>query len=176
VGQDGKPLTDKIQIMSVAQWARWPAPFLWVHEDSSFTVFMVDSLGTLDRDIEPIPAARRYDSAGRPITALHDAEEAKSLEGYQDVIERLAVDAMESLEYSLREYLTKDVMGFRFCQDTSPSWANRMKKLSRDTRKREFFASLCKERLAHCGRPQTRPEEQDQCLAPDDGTSSKSDK
>ncbi|MDH4186169.1 MAG: hypothetical protein OEV08_04160 [Nitrospira sp.] len=165
--RNGKPLTNEIEITSFRQWSRWPNTLLKAHEDNSFTIFLIDPSGTYDAPIEPIPAARQYNQASQPMTPLRKGQEVKTMDGYQDIIERLAGDAMTSLDYSLRTFSEKDVMGFRFCSKESTAetlMANRMKMYSTDSRKQDFFTHFCKMRLTHCGHIETRPQEHVQCM------------
>ncbi|MDH5670366.1 MAG: hypothetical protein OEY86_20385 [Nitrospira sp.] len=165
--KNGETVSSKIQIASKREWSRLPHPILWVHSDSTLTIFFNDFRGTFDRYVEPLPAAQRYDPQGQPLIPLQKGQEVKSLDGYQEVVERLASNAMASLEPTLRAFWTKDIMGSHSCswqRHSETLMANRMKMFSKDPRKKEFFTTFCRQIRTECGHLDVEPEELAQCV------------
>ncbi len=144
-------------------------PRPWIGTDGSFTVF-IESFGRILTVPTALSYGRRYSSSGEPLTPLVKGDEVEDLPGYQDVVETLTYEYMVVLEYDLREYLTHDVMEFRFCSKSKSGHvflAQRLKSLTRDARQRAFFTAFFQQRLTHCGRLEYNGEVHDRCASED---------
>ena len=151
--EKGLPKTEQIPVINV-----YPSPgnsglvaYGHINQDGVINVFM-RSYNSLDKT-PIIYAARSFDVNGKPLTGVLTADAIRGLEGYKQVVKHLVRENAYQLEYRLREFLQKDVMGFRFCRPEFVSHliqANEIKSVSEDLSIKNFVTKFCQEYRKSC--------------------------
>ncbi len=164
-GPSGAPKTDQIFVVKEDEPSRGYVPYMQVTRGGHINVFL-RYFYDLHEDT-PFRVARSYDSNGEALTDILTGEAITNLAGYQESVERLVRQAGHQLEYRMREYLHKDVMGFRFCESglADVSLAAKSKAFSRKADMRRFFTVFCQEHQRSCKPPgyPDRKQELEQC-------------
>jgi hypothetical protein len=157
---NGFPRTGEINVMENDEWFDHGAtdhgggslvPYAVVTHQGDIEVFL--KYFYEGRSRYPYEYAMKFSPKGQLIGGPFNAEDARSLEGYQLAVERIVRSTAFQLEANLRKILKDDAAGLRTCDQTGHrgSEANRMWKFTKDPRMKAFLASYCKQASAICG-------------------------
>lgn len=157
----GRPKSSEVLVAKYHDQWKWLVPYPWVTDDGSISIFMRQFYAS--RQQEPFNYGRRYDVHGEPLTEVLTGPAMSQLVGYQEAVEFLVTEGARSLAYRLREFLQRKhpYCGREFSSDVVT--ADKMKLLTKDGKKKEFFTRFCQQRSESCGIPKLLEAEHKRC-------------
>ncbi|OGP53234.1 MAG: hypothetical protein A2Y65_09160 [Deltaproteobacteria bacterium RBG_13_52_11] len=150
--QNGSPRTDEIPVRDdIRNDVGYLVPYAVVTRQGDIDIFLKYDYELLSKFL--FEYAMKYNRNGKAIGKVLTVDQAPSLEGYQEAVERVVRESAVRLEANLRGILKDDAAGLRTCTQTGGhgTEANKMWKFTRDPRMKSFFESYCKQASGICG-------------------------